>query len=489
MKKFLLAFFLIAGLSFGQIPEDEPVRTLKQRLTARRQFLQNNPGAREIFRSENAIHFEREPGRRTAIIQRDVAYVDPDSGELKPVDLDLIETRLGYRTTGSPVVIRIVDGVLQTSRVQTFFKHPQTKTVSGYTLITPRLAYQGDFDFSFEQDGLHWALQVQAFGWDIKATVAAPQGAKLYRFGFAELNMELAPDAEGNLATPDGLYKISRPVMIRADGVQTPCSAWQVERLGFRIGFTCDDTGFPVEAYPYVIDPTAVFSANMSSGDVYVLEARTYAFGYDPDCSLELPSDPTSLWSTDGEYVIGLRLQAYINPGESPVCEAGKIIWNHFFRFDTRSLAGATITGASLNYYVTKWYTELDAVVYNRSSYKNNRGVGWDWITPSAWPPAWADFKFQPYNASTNLTFNAAGVITDQTTGWKSVTLNHFTANIRTNDYTYMRGAFNGYIRSVQTGENQFGPWIVYSTGDFPYLAVDYTVPGGPKLIIVQQGE
>ncbi|HPO87314.1 MAG TPA: hypothetical protein PLN86_15850, partial [Candidatus Hydrogenedentes bacterium] len=252
----------------------------------------------------------------------------------------------------------------------------------------------------------------------------------------------------------------------------------------------CDDTGFPVEAYPYVIDPTAVFSANMSSGDVYVLEARTYAMSFASDCSLELPSDPTSLWSTDGEYVIGLRLQAYIDPGGSPVCDAGKIIWNHFFRFDTRSLAGATITEASLNYRVATWYTDLDAVVYNRKGYKNNRGVGWDWITPSAWPPAWEDFKFQPYNSYNDLTFNAAGVITDQTTGWKSVTLNNFTANIRTNAYTYMRGAFNGYIQYVPgEGENKFGPYIYYSTGNYPYLAVDYTVPGGPKLIIVQQGD
>ena len=487
--RLLLSFLLIGGLGFGQIPEDESVRTLKQRLTARRQFLQNNPRAREIFRSENAIHFEREPGRRTAIIQRDVAYVDPDSGELKPVDLDLIETRLGYRTTGSPVVVRIVDGVLQTSRVQTFFKHPQTKTVYGYTLITPRLAYQGDFDFSFEQDGLNWTLQVQEFGWDIQATVSAPQGAKLYRFGFAELNMELAPDAEGNLATPDGLYKISRPVMIRADGVQTPCSAWQVERLGFRIGFTCDDTGFPAEAYPYVIDPTATFSAN-KSGDVYVLETTTDAYIYGVDCSFELPPDPTSA-SLDVSYVIGLYLSVYYeNTGEYTSCDVTKRITNRFFRFDTRSLAGATITGASLNYYVDIWYTELDAVVYNRSGYKNNRGVGWDWITPSAWPPAWADFKFQRYDSFNDLTFNAAGVITDQTTGWKAVILNNATANIRTNDYTYMRGAFNGFIRSVPgPGDKRFGPYISNAPNYYPYLTVDYIVPGGPKLIIVQQGE
>jgi len=132
-------------------------------------------------------------------------------------------------------------------------------------------------------------------------------------------------------------------------------------------------------------------------------------------------------------------------------------------------------------------------MVYNRTFYSDNRGVGWDWITPSAWPPDWADFKFQPYYSSNDLTFNASGVITDRTTGWKAVTLNNFTANIRTNDYTYMRGAFNGFIAFVPeegtTGDSWFGPYISNSPGYYPYLAVDYIIPGGPKLIIVQQGE
>jgi len=460
MKKFLLAFFLIAGLSFGQIPEDEPVRTLKQRLTARRQFLQNNPGAREIFRSENAIHFEREPGRRTAIIQRDVAYVDPDSGELKPVDLDLIETRLGYRTTGSPVVIRIVDGVLQTSRVQTFFKHPQTKTVSGYTLITPRLAYQGDFDFSFEQDGLHWTLQVQEFGWDIKATVSAPQGAKLYRFGFAELNMELAPDAEGNLATPDGAYKITRPVMVRADGIQTPCSAWQVERLGFRIGFTCDDTGFPVEAYPYVIDPTGSYNPPSGTDDGTVNRYSGAAWPVTWENSKPGPAITTVEYLTvkDGysSYQWGVT-QALI-------------------RFNTADLPdNSLITNAQL---VLTTYNRGSSATYCNVYIDDIPAETWP-ITENSWIPT-SDLSGSVLSAPMTdvfLVINQADPVSVQTT------------KINLTGYT----AFRIGIRCTQEPISNI--YLSFYSSEWskpkqrPKLVVDYQVAGGPKLIIVQQGD
>ena len=459
MKKFLLAFFLIAGLGFGQIPEDESVRTLKQRLTARRQFLAANPDAREIFRSENAIHFEREPGRRTAIIQRDVAYVDPDSGELKPVDLDLIETRLGYRTTGSPVVIRIVDGVLQTSRVQTFFKHPQTKTVYGYTLITPRLAYQGDFDFSFEQDGLNWTLQVQEFGWNIQATVSAPQGAKLYRFGFAELNMELAPDAEGNLATPDGAYKITRPVMVRADGIQTPCSAWQVERLGFRIGFTCDDTGFPAEAYPYVIDPTGSYNPTLGTDDGYV---GRYGFTWPLTWENSKPGSP----NTTINFLI-------IEDGYDQLTYAYQTTQT-LIRFNTADLAdNSLITNA-----------QLVLTTYNKTS-ETYCNVYIDDIPAETWPIT--NNSWIPTSGLIGSVLSAP--MTNVFPVNQAYPVSVQTTKINLTGYT----AFRIGMRCTQSPDDRINlrfrssEWS--TTEQRPKLVVDYQVVGGPKLIIVQQGE
>jgi len=457
MKKFILAFFLITGLGFGQIPEDESVRTLKQRLTARRQFLQNNPGAREIFRSENAIHFEREPGRRTAIIQRDVAYVDPDSGELKPVDLDLIETRLGYRTTGSPVVIRIVVGVLQTSRVQTFFKNPQTKLVQGYTITTPRLTYKGDFDFGFEQDGLNWTLQVQEFGWDIRATVTAPQGAKLYRFGFAELNMELAPDADGNLATPDGLYKISRPVMVRADGVQTPCSAWQVERLGFCIGFTCDDTGFPVEAYPYVIDPTGSYNPTLGTDDGYVSRS---GFTWPLTWENSDPGTPACLYP---DLIV-----------EDMYSGSWYRVTQTLIRFNTADLPdNSLITNAQL---VLTPYSKTSAT-YCNVYIDDIPAETWP-ITVDSWIPT-SDLSGSVLSAPMTDVFpvNQAYPVSVQTT------------KINLTGYT----AFRIGMRCTQSPLS--GPNLRFRSSEWstteqrPKLVVDYQVVGGPKLIIVQQGE
>ena len=460
MKKFILAFFLITGLGFGQIPEDESVRTLKQRLTARRQFLQNNPGAREIFRSENAIHFEREPGRRTAIIQRDVAYVDPDSGELKPVDLDLIETRLGYRTTGSPVVIRIVDGVLQTSRVQTFFKNPQTKLVQGYTITTPRLTYKGDFDFGFEQDGLNWTLQVQEFGWDIRATVTAPQGAKLYRFGFAELNMELAPDADGNLATPDGLYKISRPVMVRADGVQTPCSAWQVERLGFRIGFTCDDTGFPAEAYPYVIDPTGSYNPTLGTDDGYV---RRYGGVWPLTWENSEPESPV----TTADYLIVDDAYVYY----SYEYQATQTL----IRFNTADLAdNSLITNAQL---VLTPYSKASAT-YCNVYIDDIPAETWP-ITVDSWIPT-SDLSGSVLSAPLSDVFpfmDQAYPVSVQTT------------KINLTGYTAFRIGMRCTQKPISGPNLRFRSSEWSTTEQRPKLVVDYQVVGGPKLIIVQQGE
>ena len=57
-------------------------------------------------------------------------------------------------------------------------------------------------------------------------------------------------------------------MMVRADGIETPCSAWVVQNRN--LSFTCDHSALPPEAFPYDIDPVADCYAGASGDDGYV---------------------------------------------------------------------------------------------------------------------------------------------------------------------------------------------------------------------------
>ncbi len=475
MKRLLLAV-LFASFGLAQIPSDTVVSTLVQRATARRAFLAAHPNAREILRREDAVHFDVN-GTRTAIFQSGIAHVDPDSGEITPTDLDLVQTQAGYRTVGSPIVVRVVEGPLvggnPTSMVQTFRKDPVDKTVMGYAIVTAPLTYQSDFRFTFQQQGLSWELKVAEFGWDLQAAVASTQGAKTYRFGYDEVNMTLDPDADGNLAIPSGRYKITRPVMIRADGITTPCDAWQVDRAGVRIGFTCDDSSFPPAAYPYAIDPSAQFTAS-AVGDRYYTDAYQQTSSAEPDC-FYTPGGSTYIGYSATTGFSNVRLRSYArSDGSGCLSERRKDA--QFVRFNTSSLTGMTLNSASLTYNVSVWAAEAIAT----NSCGTGKNVNWDWVTPS-WPPVYNDNVW----SDTCSSGNAAGPESSQATGARTVPLGNI-GSINRAGYTYLRGSMNAAASFPywDAADHFYGPSFAVVN---PYITVDYNLPGGPKLIVVTE--
>jgi hypothetical protein len=297
MRRLILTFAFLASFASAQVPSDTLRTRLYQRLTTYRQFLAAHPGATVNRRLESMIEFV-ENGLHTAVLGRNMAYVDPDTRDITPLNLDLHQTDAGWRTVGSPVTIRVIDGPTfqggATSEVDTYYKSPTDGTVVGYGIVVRPVSYSQDLSFRFTQQNIPWQIDLAEFGWDLKARVASTQGAKTYQFGFREVGMMLAPAANGDLALSNGKYRITRAQMIRADGIVAPCSNWA--RGASLISFTCDDTAFPPSAYPYVIDPTATYNVSPASGDIAVYQSYDSTYSY-PGASSYFQVDFDSTYS------------------------------------------------------------------------------------------------------------------------------------------------------------------------------------------------
>jgi len=459
MRKTILALIL-CGAASAQIPTDNLNEKVAELANAYTKFRDAHPDAQIVKRIENAIAFRMADGKYTALIGNAMSYVDPDTRDLTPIDVNLYQTDAGYRTTGSPITVRVIDGPMisgqATTEVDTYYKNPNTGTVIGYGIAVAPATYSGDSTtFTFTQGGIPWRIELGAFGWDLRGTVAASQGAKTYRFGYREVNMTLAPDANGNLATANGGYSISAPVMVRADGEKTACGGWQQNATGNVIGFTCDDTAFPPEAFPYVIDPTATFYG-----------------GYgDEDCAYYIRPNGTSAYT---KYTCNVG----VFTANAIVFDSGCCAWERyddvgFLSFDTSAIpAGAVVTAATLN------------IRGAQNAIAANSGTKVYWYPYSRWPTtvAMATDGYGVLAATVNMALTGAD--------WNAIPLNQNLGQIQkgAGAMTGIRFGPNGSTAATYGWMDYYGPRSVNGgqSSAAPYLTVTYTV-GGPKLIIVNQ--
>src|SRR5262249_49256760 len=128
-----------------------------------------------------------------------------------------------------------------------------TQHVSALTLTVPSLVYDTKSAFHYVQNGLTWKVVVQPTGsLNFSATVAAKRGAASYNFGVTS-SEALSVDPNGNLVGGSHVV-VTRAVMIPKTGAKVPCSAWTYSPNGSAT-FTCDDSGFRANQFPYTIDP------------------------------------------------------------------------------------------------------------------------------------------------------------------------------------------------------------------------------------------
>ena len=137
-----------------------------------------------------------------------------------------------------------------------------------FKLQTPDLAYSGQDTFTFKENGTQWTLRVTEYKVSIETTVAARQGKSggAHAFSFtAPTIAALSTDNNGHFHVGQDVT-ITHPLVVGADKkLYDICSPWSTDTQN--VSFTCDDSGLPNTAFPYVIDPdfeTGPYQSNLS---------------------------------------------------------------------------------------------------------------------------------------------------------------------------------------------------------------------------------
>jgi hypothetical protein len=324
----LLALLLFSAALFGQVPGDTLLSRLAAARSIRQEVLDQIPGAVEETRLPHAIRFRKPDGSIRHIFREHINW--DDDGQFVPNEPVLWTTDRGWLVVGSPVKTRIAHNVLpqDTDDLGIYFK--AADVWYSFTLVVPTLTHDGGMQFSYT-DELPWTITVDN-GYELTAPVAASRGVKLYSWPYrASASLGESVDAAGNLVGAGG-FRMGRAVMVRADGVTTPCSAWDIAAVTSRVRFTCDDRSFPPEAFPYVIDPTSAFNIAAGANDGQVGGYVT---------SLDAAQPINNNYQNTNDYYA----HATLNPGSLYVSQP-------IFTWDTSSLPdGAVVTGGTFEAY------------------------------------------------------------------------------------------------------------------------------------------
>jgi hypothetical protein len=303
-------------------------------------------------------------------------------------------------------------------------------------------------------------------GWQITSEpIGAARGLRNYQMPLASAGLNLIPDADGNLV--DGTFKITRAVMVRADGVETLCSAWTASAK--TAGFTCDDTGFPAQAFPYIIDPSGTYNLGSGSDDGRVTW-KYHSQSPSGDCTSYWPPDTQDSILTTNTSILAASQSAL--SGSAYNCLAQELL----IRFDSTSLpANAYVTSAALHLWVHQNTTAVDDsyIVYA------------EYYPGSNWPLDLTDYAVWPaWPASTNA-FSAV-IKTLPTLAYSTFTLSNVSVpgNIVKGGWTGFR-MWQPKATTVGGTLNRFD-MNAFELGNAAYLTVTYT-PMAPKLIVVTQ--
>ena len=178
-----------------------------------------------------------------------------DSGVWQDIDLQF-EKRGGEYVLDKNITVVTVDDHSITLRDRetnaSLRLFPETKPIVKNNVIR------------FEAEGLTWSWIPEATGLKLLSEkILKPRGVTELVFPFeTDLNHELILE---NNALKIGGITIRQPVAFGADGNEYACR-WNIS--GNTVALNCDDSNWPSEAYPYVIDPTDQENASAGNGDV-----------------------------------------------------------------------------------------------------------------------------------------------------------------------------------------------------------------------------
>lgn len=183
------------------------------------------------------------------------------AGKWMPVDLTFMPTTLGWSASQNDVRVDVNGSALSIANQ------------SGVGIV-----WNFDTAISVEKatssvthGGLTWTYENVRSGVKGSATVAARVGNRTAAFPYVLLGgTSLATSTGGELTSP--AFSVPRAVILGADSRTYPAGPWML--ADGVASFTWDDSSFPAEAFPYVVDPTTVFPGGTAARRAYV-EAAT----------------------------------------------------------------------------------------------------------------------------------------------------------------------------------------------------------------------
>ena len=280
MKRLLLLLLMLAAPGVAQVsddPDDQPETLLARVRLAVQRYQEAHPRSREAvpLRRRGAVHFINEDGTNTLLAGDDLTRQD-DNGNTLIAEPLLYTTRAGWIRlgTGTNLIIR---RTAYGHQVEHRFRSADGATVYTFGLGIPELtrvegAESRAFTFTWAQ--APWTLTLENNGVSLRsAPIATRRGTITHSARLNWNNWTAAESADGDI-TGDIAFRISRAVMVGADGSRTPCSAWDLRTGIINAQFTCDDSTLPDSALPYYIDPE---TANYSTTGLYT--ALGYASG------------------------------------------------------------------------------------------------------------------------------------------------------------------------------------------------------------------
>ncbi|HWR35740.1 MAG TPA: putative Ig domain-containing protein, partial [Clostridia bacterium] len=228
--------------------------------------LAQHPGAVEApeRHSRGRVEYDLpldESGRRQnfAILGDTVAYKDA-TGSWKPVHPVLRKIPSGWELTGTGVQVLVRPSGNATILGQ-YYVDPDTGVQDWLELDFPKVDYKAGMQFSYTHGSLPWTLLVEERGYTFESGPISTRGNRTFSYSY-ESSRPLTVDADGGVTSPAPL-RISRAVMVGADGVRYPCGAWVVDSTA--LSSTCSDAALPDAAMPYHIDPSTTVTVYKSS--------------------------------------------------------------------------------------------------------------------------------------------------------------------------------------------------------------------------------
>jgi len=449
MRLAILFLILITAL-LGQTPDEQVlVEQLDTYETPHDGVMAQYPEAQEVERTENHLAYRLTGKQRMSIFRRGLSYVD-EQGQIQRSAPKFWKTRRGWMVRQGPALVVVAKPPTGNNYWLGIFQR-NVGDRKGFAIRLGETVTRVGRAVQFDNGGLSWTASIWGRGFAMKSeTINASRGQVIHSWPyrtFGDVTVSVA--AAGHLIVGNKL-RITRAVMLGADHQKYPCSKWNIR--GDQVGFACDDTSLPPEAYPYLIDPTGNYYQDISTDDGYTEQSGCTSYYSSSGCSASSSVAGSSI-----------SMHNSLDLGNYKITQA-------FFLFDTSALPDNAVIS----------YTQL--VIYGSSGYQTDFRYHYvvDVYDDSNWPITSADFVWNPEDSDrTDESIFKPGA------DWKYLTEAGADSQVdKTGDTGVVMAPYDG--NPNPTGVNVINVYTQESSYD-PYFRVVYTLPGGPMLIMANE--